>query len=277
MSLNTSLIEQLFHELSLYQQVEAIALGGSRAGDSYDETSDYDVYVYCTEQISEESRKNLLAEFCSVMEIGNHFWEYEDNCTLKNNIDLDILYRNLDAFLAGISDVVFKHQAQNGYTTCMWHNLKTCKIIYDRDGRLADAKNKYSVPYPFELKNNIIARNMKLLRHSLPAYEHQIQKALNRTDLVSVNHRTTEFMASYFDVIFALNEMTHPGEKRLVELCLKNCGVLPQHFEQNITLLFQDLFVAPDRVEEDLNQLITELENVLSAAGTRPDIAHKES
>ena len=77
MSLNTSLIEQLFHELSLYPQVEAIALGGSRAGDSYDETSDYDVYVYCTEQIPEESRTNLLTEFCSVMEIGNHFWEYE--------------------------------------------------------------------------------------------------------------------------------------------------------------------------------------------------------
>lgn len=77
MSKNTALIEQLFHELSLYPQVEAITLGGSRAGDNYDETSDYDVYVYCTEQIPEESRKKLLAGFCSVMEIGNHFWEYE--------------------------------------------------------------------------------------------------------------------------------------------------------------------------------------------------------
>lgn len=166
MNRNTSLIEQLFHELSLYPQIEATALGGSRAGDNYDETSDYDVYVYCTEQIPEESRKNLLAGFCSVMEIGNHFWEYEDNCTMKNNIDLDILYRNLDEFLAGISDVVFNHQAHNGYTTCMWHNLKTCKIIYDRDGRLADAKNTYSIPYPLELKNH----NSSLLLHILPKF-----------------------------------------------------------------------------------------------------------
>ncbi len=263
MNANTSLIEQLFHELSLYPQVEAIALGGSRAGESCDETSDYDVYVYCTEPISEESRQTMLDEFCSVMEIGNHFWEYEDNCTMKNNIDLDILYRHLDTFLDGVSDVVFNHQAHNGYTTCMWHNLKTCKIIYDRDGRLTDAKNKYSVPYPFELKNNIIMRNMKLLRHSLPAYEHQIAKAGKRNDLVSLNHRTTEFMASYFDIIYALNEKTHPGEKRLVELCLKNCAVLPRCFEQNITLLFRDLFTNPERIGEDLNQLITELERIL--------------
>ena len=107
---------------------------------------------------------------------------------------------------------------------------------------------------------------MKLLRHSLPAYEHQIQKALNRTDLVSINHRTTEFMVSYFDIIFALNEMTHPGEKRLVELCLKNCGVLPQHFEENITLLFHDLFTAPNRIEENLDRLIQELEKILPSA-----------
>ena len=39
------------------EQVEAIALGGSRAGECYDEKSDYDVYVYITSPIREETRR----------------------------------------------------------------------------------------------------------------------------------------------------------------------------------------------------------------------------
>ena len=40
------MIQQLFKEISLFEEVDAIALGGSRAGENYDEKSDYDVYLY---------------------------------------------------------------------------------------------------------------------------------------------------------------------------------------------------------------------------------------
>lgn len=257
------MIEELFSELSKYPEVEAIALGGSRAGSCYDKTSDYDVYVYCTGIIPEENRKKLLSRFCKVMEIGNHFWEYEDNCTLNNQIDLDIIYRNLDEFLVDISHVVFDYQSHNGYTTCMWHNVINCKIVYDRDGRLQAAQNQFSVEYPIQLKNNIIEHNMKLLKTALPAYRNQIKKAVDRGDLVSINHRVTEFMASYFDIIFALNQLTHPGEKRLVELCIESCRILPKHFQENIMFLFQDMFTVPEKIGSDLDRLLENLGKVL--------------
>ena len=38
----------LWQEFSKIPEVEAIALGGSRATDNYDETSDYDLYIYCS-------------------------------------------------------------------------------------------------------------------------------------------------------------------------------------------------------------------------------------
>ena len=257
------MVEELFWELSLFPEVEAVALGGSRAGRNYDEKSDYDVYVYCTGEISEESREALLSRYCKTMEIGNHFWELEDNCTLKNGLDIDIIYRDLDDFMNGISKVVDHGQAYNGYTTCMWHNLCQCKILYDKEKRLTEAKRKYKIPYPEALRNNIITQNMRLLRGSMPAYENQIKKAVERGDLVSINHRVTEFMASYFDIIFALNEMTHPGEKRLVELCKEQCNYLPIDFEKNMTALFQDMFTCPEHIAHDLDRIIVRLEKVI--------------
>ena len=130
------MIQQLFKEISLFEEVDAIALGGSRAGENYDEKSDYDVYLYVNSPISEEKRKNILQKFCSYMEIGNSFWEYEDNCVLNNGIEIDILYRDMEDFIKGIEKVVIKCQPINSYRTCMWHNLVTCKIIYDKNRTL---------------------------------------------------------------------------------------------------------------------------------------------
>lgn len=256
--------DMLFKELLELPQVEAIALGGSRAGENYDEKSDYDVYVYCTSQVEEGIRKDLLSRYCSRMEIGNHYWEYEDNCTLNSGIDIDILYRNLDWFVDDVASVAEKHYARNGYTTCMWHNLDTCRILYDRDGRLKAAKGRFHIPYPEPLRKNIIDRNRKLLHGFLPSYDAQIAKALNRNDLVSINHRTAAFMESYFDLLFAFNRQMHPGEKRLVALCRKQCEKLPEQFEENIDNLYAHLFTDQERTREDLGRIIQELEKLLA-------------
>lgn len=257
------MIEELLKELSELQQVEAIALGGSRAGKIYDEKSDYDVYLYCVSAISEDTRTQILSKYCSRMEIGNHFWEYEDNCVLNNGIDIDILYRSLDDFTQDVASVVELHQARNGYTTCMWHNLITCKVIYDKDGRLRAAKERFSIPYPQQLKKNIIDRNMQLLHTAMPAYEIQISKAIRRGDIISINHRVAAFMESYFDVIFAINELTHPGEKRLIQICKETCKILPVSFEENLNKLFKDIFLQKDVVASDLECIIERLQEIL--------------
>ena len=249
-------VDDLFEELSRLPQVEAIALGGSRATGRNDAKSDYDVYIYLTGPVEETCRRTILSKYCRYMEIGNTFWELEDDVTLLDGIDMDIIYRNLEDFARGIASVVDDCTAWNGYTTCMWHNLITSRILFDRTGRLQKLQASYQIPYPQKLKENIISRNMNLLSGMLPSFDTQIQKAENRGDLVSVNHRVTEFLASYFDILFALNEMTHPGEKRMQDICTKECTILPQHFDSNLNRLFGDMFRNPispvirDMVEE---------------------------
>ena len=253
----------LIRELCALPQIEAVALGGSRAGDRYDETSDYDVYLYCTAPIPEDSRREILQRYCAYLEIGNTFWELEDNVTLKNGIDMDILYRNLDDFVRDVACVTEDFQARNGYTTCMWHNLNTCRILYDRSGRLADAKKRFNIPYPAQLRKNIIGRNRKLLQGTLPAYSGQIRKAVSRGDSVSVNHRVSAFLESYFDILFALNETTHPGEKRLISLAKEHCRLLPDDFEENLNTLFSHLYTHPECIDADLDAICRELEKII--------------
>ena len=256
------MVELLFDEIKNIPEVEAIALGGSRAGENFDEKSDYDVYLYCTGDISDDVRKTILEKYCSYIELGNHFWELEDNCTLKNGVDIDILYRNIEDFGNDVASVVEGFNARTGYTTCMWHNLLTCKIIYDEKGNLKALKDRFNVTYPKELKKNIINKNMSLLNGMLPSYDGQILKAVKRGDLVSVNHRTSAFFESYFDVLFALNEKTHPGEKRLVSLS-KRLSILPANFEENINKLFADLFTQPEKIGNDISELVAELRKIV--------------
>lgn len=255
--------EKLFKEISSLPETDAIALGGSRAGTVYDEKSDYDVYVYVTEEIPESKRLEIFSRYCAVTEIGNRYWETEDNCTLNNGIDIDIIYRSLDDFAEGISRTVDKCEATNAYTTCMWHNLLNCKIIFDRRGKLTELQKRYSVPYPKTLRKNIIERNMKLLSGALPSYDTQIKKAADRGDTVSINHRTAEFLASYFNVIFTLNSLTHPGEKRLVQLCKERCKVLPNNFEENLNELFAEMF--PGDVSAAVHKIVNELKITLES------------
>lgn len=253
----------LWSEFATLPEVEAIALGGSRVGTNYDEKSDYDLYIYCNSIPYESMRKRILEKCCQYMEIGNSFWELEDDCTLKDGVDIDILYRNIEDFSQTIHSVVEEHIAYNGYTTCMWHNLLHSRILYDKNGKLADLQNKYQIPYPDELRDNIISKNLRLLTGNLPSYDAQIKKAVVRKDMVSVNHRTAAFLESYFDIIFALNKLTHPGEKRMVQYAKEQAKILPVDFEENLNKLFQDLFTDSVKAVQTLGEMITELENVV--------------
>lgn len=142
----------------------------------------------------------------------------------------------------------------------MWNNLLNCKIIYDENNRLFDSKKRFNVLYPQELKKNIITQNRRLLDNSLPAYKMQLKKAMMRNDYISINHRTSAFFESYFDILFALNEKTHPGEKRLINLVIKSCEKIPVDFELNIKNYFSNLFENNEKALEILDKIIYEID-----------------
>lgn len=193
------------------------------------------------------------------------FWETEDDCTLNDGTNIDVLYRDLDQFAANVADVVERFQASNGYTTCMWHNMLTSKVLFDRDGQYAATRQRFDVPFPEELRRNIINRNMRLLTGNLPSYDAQIRKAASRGDKIAVNHRMAAFMESYFDVLFALNRRTHPGEKRLDKLAERDCAILPKDFRKYIDTLFDSMYADQAVFSETLGEIVDDLRQTVDA------------
>ena len=152
-----------------------------------------------------------------------------------------------------------KHHAGNGYTTCFWHNLKNSKILYDPYKEYYRIQQRFGVPFPKELKENIISKNFRLLTGNLPSYDKQILKAFNRGDFVSVNHRIAAFIESYFDIIFAINELTHPGEKRMTSYAKEHAKILPKQFEESLNMLLYSV----GSVEKNLKNIIENLEEII--------------
>ena len=135
----------------------------------------------------------------------------------------------------------------------------------ERDGQYAATRQRFDVPFPEELRRNIINRNMRLLTGNLPSYDAQIRKAASRGDKIAVNHRMAAFMESYFDVLFALNRRTHPGEKRLDKLAERDCAILPKDFRKYIDTLFDSMYADQAVFSETLGEIVDDLRQTVDA------------
>lgn len=263
----TKIIEQIANEFSKLDYVDAVVLSGSQTGLIHDEKSDYDLYVYSLKPVPLEFRRELAQKFTDFYEVGNTFFEDGDELNIitsdetNSHLIVDIMYRNLDWVKAEIDWVWKKHNAKVGYTTCFLHNVRTSKILFDRNCEFQKFIDELNQPYPKKLKENIIAKNYPLLRKKSASYYEQIEFAISRNDLVSINHRTAALLASYFDIIFALNGQTHPGEKKLVAYTKKLCPILPDNFEEDVENVVKS--IGTNQILTSLDKLLDELDKIL--------------
>jgi hypothetical protein len=259
---------------SALPQVVAVVLAGSQTTQAADDVSDYDIYVYATEAVLLEERRAIAKHFAQQVEINNQFWEPSDEWIDTNTgCGVDIMYRSPQWIEVQLERVLVDYQASVGYSTCFWWNVLTSVTLYDADGWFQKLQRKVNHPYPEPLKKAIIAKNYPILRGNIFSYTHQIESALRREDLVSINHRTAALLASYFDIIFAVNAVPHPGEKRLLKKTKQLCPKLPKDMEQHIhglinsmSLGYQDILHHVDTLIEQLNELLI-AEGLITSSG----------
>ena len=239
-------------------QVRAIALGGSEGAGEADALSDVDLYIYAEEPISAEDRRAIAADFATRMEIDNRFWEPGDEWIDRiSGRGVDIMYRSPAWIEEQLERVLRRHEASIGYSTCLWWNVLHSEALYDSEAWYAGLQQAARQPYPDPLREAIIARNLPILRRNISSYRRQIEIALLRRDFVSVNHRVAAFLASYWDIVFAVNSLPHPGEKRILEHARRLCARLPEGCEETVEALLQSPSLQVlDRLAEGLEEIL---------------------
>lgn len=220
------------------QQVEAVALGGSSASGLAEAGSDIDLYVYLNAPLPLPVRGRIARDAASYAEVGNQFWEPGDEWIDRaSGIHVDVMFRDTGWTQDQLDRVLLHFQASVGYTTCLWHNVLTSKLLYDRGDWFRGLQEQAARPYPEQLRRAIVEKNHPILRKTASSYLYQLTRAVAREDWISVNHRVAALLASYFDILFALNCTPHPGEKRLLRIALSACAQVPPGMVEHVEAL----------------------------------------
>jgi len=249
-------------------QVEAVAVGGSLGSGTIDADSDIDLYVYVRSGIPVPVRAAIASARSKRAEVDNRFWELGDEWVeADTGVSVDVILRDVPWIEEQLDRVLCRHEASVGYTTCLWHNVLFSRVLADRSGWLKALRQSATQPYPEPLRRAIVAKNHPILRQTISSYAHQLEKAIGRGDPVSVNHRVAALLASYFDVLFALNRLTHPGEKRLVEAAKTHCALVPERLSEQVSALIGAAGQPNRDVLAHAHALVDGLDRMLQAEG----------
>ena len=256
-----NILKEFSDEAIKTNDIDAIVLSGSKTSLINDEMSDYDIYIYSKERVNIETRKNFAEKYASYCEIGNDYFEYGDEFII-NDICFDFMYRDLHFAQNEINYIWRKCNSKIGYTTAFLYNIKNSKIIYDKDSKFQNLQNELNNKYPDKLKENIINKNLAVMKDKKCAsFFEQLEKAIKRKDIISVNHRIAAILSSYFDILFALNKELHPGEKKLIKYVYKLCKLIPENFEKDIKNIVA--CELNENILENINCLIKNLKKII--------------
>lgn len=249
--------------LAALPAVEAIALAGSQGSGAADERSDVDLYVYAAVEPAREARRAIAG---AGAEIGNAFFEPGDEWVdAASGVGVDVMYRTPAWIEDELDRMLVRHEARVGYSTAFWGGVRRSVALFDRHGWYARLAARAAAPYPEPLVRAVVARNQPLLRRNQGSYLRQLENAVARGDRVSANHRTAAFLASAFDLLFAINREPHPGEKRLLALAEARCPRRPPGFSRDVEALLvaaadpgPELLRRADALGEGIDALLRE-------------------
>jgi hypothetical protein len=246
---------------------EAVAWCGSAAMGVADAHSDFDFYVYTNALVSVENRRSVISQRSRHSQLNNTFWELEDEWVDRENRRFNAMYRACDFVLGEIGARLDRYSADLGYTTAYCFSVANGFILYDPRRWLGVVQERLRQPFPEPLIRSIVADNRPVLGGGMQScYLAQMKAAIERGDLISLNHRVAVWIASYTDILFAVNRNYHPGEKRLL-MYMQGLPDLPEEALVDVPRLCAFAGSLSSPIIEHVSGMLSKLDRWLEKSG----------
>ena len=177
------------------------------------------------------------------------------------------MYRAHDFVLGEIAARLDRYSADLGYTTAYCFSVANGFILHDPRQWLDGVQARLRQPFPEPLVRSIIAKNRPVLGGGMQScYLAQMKAAIARGDLISLSHRVAVWIASYTDILFAVNRQYHPGEKRLV-MYMQGLPDLPEKAVEDVPRLCALAGSLSSPIIEQVSGMLSRLDRWLEDNG----------
>lgn len=254
----------LTDRLAGVETVQAITVVGSRTTGFSTPDSDVDLFVYVDGPSEDDGllgERAVVADELGAPErfrrVGQPAHPNTDVWTLRDGgLLLDVTFWSRAWAEAELDWRLVARSPQVGGSTAFWRSIRDGVPLFERDDWHPRLQARSRTAYPAVLRERIIALNRDLLGPENPfSYLHQVASALTESDPVSAQRATSRWSASYFDVLFAINRVLHPGEKRLVAFAERECVALPDDLAADVDLIAHPHDGLPAHLERMLERL----------------------
>lgn len=225
--------------LSQHAAVAAVTIVGSQSAGVASDGSDIDLFVYAEDDLRgvREEAADTLADHSATVIVGESTFGSADAWRLRDGPWVDVMFWSPSWAEEQLRRLVDEHQASLGYTTAFWRSIARGHPVFERDDWHPQLQERARTPYPTARVDAVVALNLPRLGGHPFSFLHQVETAAAAQDTISVNHRTAAWLASYFDVLFAINRVLHPGEKRIMHYVHNECALVPMHLDDHIGML----------------------------------------
>ncbi|MBA2362098.1 MAG: DUF4037 domain-containing protein [Chloroflexia bacterium] len=246
---------QVVGVIAVMPGVVAVSLGGSVAVGLADDASDLDLHVYWAEHLPpadvRAARLRAIADPDSIR-TGLTSWGMEDQFSVGDR-PVELIYRRWADVADEVERAYDAGLPGQGFTTAVLYSVARGEPLHDPTGALNAAGERLVREFPEATRTAVLRREIPLLGFHLG----HLRRAQDRGDIVFAQHLRYKVQMLFFDVLFALNRLYHPGEKRLLEhsrRCLVRPIACENRWERAVRLPSDDPALA-----QHLGDLIAEL------------------